>query len=403
MSLRKEVLHRLLLAKSILSPARSAAWEQPNAHAVARQVLNAHDAADLVFAAIADQQNRLPPKSKAPSMMEYLNSIDTTADKHTGYFIQLNEARNGLKHAGNLPNTNQWASVGEDVFEKLSSPCRATLNISLDEVDQSELLAGDEAKAYLSSSKRAKASQDFKLALEELGKALFVSLEETPDLGEIEVGRAKAEDALKLTAFGVSANDFLKLQQFLPRVSRIGSEPFETLWKQSEFGHPGNWREEALDFCISTYLNVALSIQNASPTPHAFPLWALYEYRVTAIQDDVEVWEDLVDEALEHVYADNARPFRTHKRYLKKGESIAVSASTRPFIFDDLSLGGQWIKRVRVSSGGFEGLVGLGPRRGDFVNLADVHIACIPSEWSKERFPDLSEMAWEEDPLAFSL
>ena len=116
MSLQKEVVHRLLLAKSISSPARTAPRGQPNAHLVARQVLNAHDAADLVFAAIADHQAALPSKRQAPPMMECLELISTKDEKHVGYFKQLNDVRNSLKHTGNLPNTNQWASVGEDVF-----------------------------------------------------------------------------------------------------------------------------------------------------------------------------------------------------------------------------------------------------------------------------------------------
>lgn len=84
MSLRKEVLHRLLLAKSILAAGRSAPLGQPNPHLVARQVLNAHDAADLVFASIADHQAKLGPTGKAPSMVDCLALIDSKTSKHAG-------------------------------------------------------------------------------------------------------------------------------------------------------------------------------------------------------------------------------------------------------------------------------------------------------------------------------
>lgn len=210
MALRKEVLQRLLLAKSILAPARTAPRGQPNEHVVARHVLNAHDATDLVFAAIADQQGKLPSKGPSPSMLQCLDLIESGAEKPSGYFKQLNDARNGLKHTGNLPNTSQWASVADDVFDKLSSICEATLGISLDTMDESELLNDDDAKAYLQAAKRARDSGDFKLALEEIARALWTSLTQMTGMF-IEVGRPKAEDALKLTAFGVSANDFLRL------------------------------------------------------------------------------------------------------------------------------------------------------------------------------------------------
>jgi hypothetical protein len=337
MSLRKEVLYRLLLAKSVLVPNTStmAAW--PNPYLVAKQLLNAHDAADLVFASIADHQRRLPAKNKAPSMLECLELIDSTTGKHTGYFKQLNDARNGLKHVGNLPNTNQWGTVGQDVFGKLSHLCSLTLGISLEDADESELLANDEVRTFLAEARTAVASQDFRLALQEIGKALFVSLEGAPDVGVIEVGRAKAEDALKLTAYGVSANDFLRLQEFMPLVSGLPRwttgerEPLEVRWVQSEFGHPGNWHEDVVDFCLRTCIHVALNLQGAPPIPYARKFSDFYRYRVTAKDDQVEVWEDLTDDAecMANVGADWSRPFRVHKRFLKKGDSVEVQALRR--------------------------------------------------------------------------
>jgi len=405
MTLRKEVLHRLLLAKSILSLGRNASYGQPNAHLVAKQVLNAHDAADLIFAAIADQQNKLPPERK-DSMMQCLEAIEITADRHKGYFKQLNDARNGLKHSGVLPNTNYWASVALDVFEKLSSICQATLNASLEDLDESDLLASDEARAHLAAAKLAKSSQDFKLALEEIGNALFVSLQYAPDVGGIQVGQPKAEDALKLTAFGVPANDFLRLQEFLPQIfhgewseSSNRWAPSEPLWKQTTYGHPGNWREDVIDFCIMACLNVALSIQNASPVPYAFEFAELYKYKVTARIDRVEVWDDLVEEN-EHTIqggSNSTRPSRTHNRFLNKGESVIVSGHTRPFVSEDVSLSGKSIKRVRLTYDLMSVLFAGAHTRAEFVNLEDVQISCVPTNLYRNYFPDLPEIPWEGD------
>jgi hypothetical protein len=411
MSLRKEVLHRLLLAKSILAGGRNAPSGQPNPHLVARQVLNAHDAADLVFASIADHQRKLGATGKAPSMVECLKLIDSKKSKHEAYFKQLNEARIGLKHVGNLPNTNQWATVAQDVFEKLSSLCQGTLNISLEELDESELLSNGEARAHLLAAKTARASQDFKVALEELAKALFIALEDAPGLGRIEVGRPKAEDALKLTAFGVSANDFLRLQEFLPAVSALPAGEhwqFEiegVLWKQSGFGHPGNWRDEVAGFCISTCLTVALSVQNAAPVPYAHEFSDVYKYKVTAAKDEVEVWEDLASEK-EHaaeVFSSKGRPSRTHKRFLKMGESVIVSPYAHPLVSEDQVASGESIKRVRVSYDPMSGLLPGHFQRAEFVSLADVDITCVPSELYTRWFPALPEIPWVEDPLAFRL
>jgi hypothetical protein len=90
----------------------------------------------------------------------------------------------------------QWSNVGVDTYDKISDICRKTLKTSLDEVDQSELLLNANAKAHFSSAKQARASGEFRLALEEIGKALFVSLDNALGLEGIRVGRPNAEDAL---------------------------------------------------------------------------------------------------------------------------------------------------------------------------------------------------------------
>jgi len=406
MKLRKEVLNRLLLAKSILSPAVNGLPGQTNAHVIARQVLNAHDAADLVFAAIADQQSKLSAKGRAPAMIECLDLIGTKGRKHAAYFKQLNDARNSLKHVGNLPSTQQWSRVTEDVSERLSSVCLSTLRVRLEDVDELEFLQSDDVKVHLRAARQYARSRDFRAALEETARALSVAFWEHPDHWTIRVGRADAGDALKLAAYGVPANDFLRLQEFLPMASRTGSEPLEVLWKQSQFGHPGNWREDVARFCINAALGVALGIQDASRAPSAIELRGLYEYKVTAIEDQVEIWEDLIRDHLQETHG-IARPFRIHKSFLAKGESITVSGYAEPLVSDDVSSTGESIKRVRVSPSNFDSIF---PRaRAGYVNLSQVRVTCVPHEYLKhkdtfgDRFQHLSEIPWEEDPLAFSI
>jgi hypothetical protein len=165
--------------------------------------------------------------------------------------------------------------------------------------------------------------------------------------------------------------------------------PLDVFWKQNGFGHPGNWREDVVEFCISTYLNVALSIQHAPSIPYAQEFSGLYKYKVTAKVDQVEVWEDLADEEehLSHVGSNNERPFRTHKRYLSKGTSVFVPALSQPLVSDDQSPSGEPIKRVRVSKDEIGSMYGLAtgfPGRAEFVDLDKVESrACRRSGLSR--------------------
>lgn len=394
MALKKEVVNRVLLAKAILSSFRGGTSSTANVYLIARRVLNAHDAADLVFAAIADHQNKLPAMARTPSMMESLKAIDA-ANKQVAYFTKLSKVRDGLKHVGNLPNTTEWADVTDDTFEKLSGLCLETLQQRFEDFDESELLDNSEVKEHLYLARLANENKDYKVALEEIGRALCVALDEQQDLIQTQVGEVNAEDALKLTGFGVSANDFLRLQEFLPKVSRFFSDPFTIVWDQSEFGHPGNWRPDIVEFCLGASLDIALRIQNVPSVPSALPFNSLYDYKITANNDDVEVWEDLI---ADHLDQQGRRRFRAHKRFLKKGESIEVTGHAKPFVSYDQSPQGKSIRRAMVSWESMRSL-SLGIAKAEFVNLRDVSIVCIPNLLSKRFLPDLLEMPWEDpDP-----
>lgn len=390
MTIRQEVIQRLLLAKSILAPYRFAPWAEPDSHTVAVQVMASHDAAYLVFAALADHQGKLNP-SKAPSMLKCLELIDLagTLEKPTTYFRDLNDVRNSLKHVGNLPNTKQWGRVGPVTYGKLSETCRACVSLSLDEIDESSLLRDPTVRAHLVDAKAAIAAREYKQALEEIGKALSVLLDTNAAVGNIFVGEPKAEDAIKLAGFGVPANDFLRLQEFLPRVNSLGDNPFVITWKQSQFGHAGNWREDAANFCLETFLQIAPRIQDARWIPNAIELWYCYEYKVTATEDNVEIWEEVRSSRI-------GEALQTKKKIseLQKEESKTFSAIHQPLVelwYDQVE--GELFRIVRLWNE--SAIIGLLPMR--FVLFDKVKITCVPKEWAHEELARLEEIPWQPD------
>lgn len=391
MTLRPEVIQRLLLAKSILAPYRFAPWNEPSDHDVAMQVLASHDAADMVFAAIADHQGKSTNKGpkRSPSMMEALALIDCGENltKPTTYVSQLNEARDSLKHRGIFPNTKQWGRVGQNTYERLSEVCRVCINLSLDQIDESALLRDPEVKNHLAAAKKAIDADEYKNALEEIAKALRMLLDSLPYLA-IQVGEAKAEDAIKLSGFGVRANDFLRLQEFLPETWSLG-DGFRVTWKQSGFGHPGNWREDVARFCLEAFLQIAPRIQDAKWIPGAIELFQLYGYKVTAKEDNVDIWVESrtydSDLVTKHVVG-----------HLHKGESRMFSSVRQPLVsdwFDEVASESLRIVRLRDNSD----FSGLFPASEHFVLFNKVIITCIPTDFMREHFPDLVEIPWSPD------
>src|SRR5262245_33122754 len=91
-----------------------------------------------------------------------------------------------------------------------------------------------------------------------LAQAMFFLFKERVGLRSLSVVRADPTDAIKLTGFGVHANDYLALQEFLPELQEASGSAPKVKWRQDKYGHPGNWHENTATFCLETFLDVAL-------------------------------------------------------------------------------------------------------------------------------------------------
>ena len=154
----------------------------------------------------------------------------------------------------------------------------------------------------------------------------------------------------------------------------------EIRWQQEKFGHPGNWTEEATDFCLRTFIHVAVRIQDADWIPGAIPFAVLYEHRVTALEDDVVLFKRPPLDA---------PPGPFEKYAMKKGESIVGHVEIRE---------GRLTRAL---------LRREGPQVIDFNNeelwgqiVRDkVRVTCVPrdSELIGEAFSNLPEIEWEPE------
>ena len=105
-------------------------------------------------------------------------------------------------------------------------------------------------KSLYDEARRSASQADYKTTLEKLAFALSIVFEKNAALRGFEAGNANTEDVIRVVGFGIHGNDFLALQQFLPRISRWRTDATSLTWNQSAFGHPGNWREDSAEFCF---------------------------------------------------------------------------------------------------------------------------------------------------------
>ncbi len=398
---RPETIQQLLFTKFLLSQMQLFPEAKPSSFSIAKKILITHDAAEIGIAAIADQIGALPNKNQR-YLMDYFAPIKDKMHPSRevagkSYCLQLNRARNNLKHGMLFPDPNQWVNVVDKIYSYLSDWCQEYLKISLDDIDNSILISNTEVKSLYDNAKKEFSNGNYQRVLELLAKAAYLLFEENSALRSLPVGVARAEDAIKLAAFGVHANDFLALQEFLPQVSKASDENVSIKWVQERFGHPGNWREDTALFCMNAFLDLALKIQNAGWIPGPIEFLAVYEHKIEAIKDGVEMWSEKWEDGFLP-----SSPKREVIKVLNRGESIRGMVSRHKetplnLLGSRNILGQANIKepeKISILSKEFgkEFLI-------VYVALQDVRITCVPreSDFVKEYLPDLPTIDMQLD------
>ena len=385
MPISQEVIDRLLIAKDFLEKIRVAPTSLPNRHTLAQYILSSHDAAELALAAVAHHLGALP-KSQ-----EYLMNYVSEIEKRTGeavpgktYFSQLNRVRSSIKHEGIFPEPQQWHRVGEKVYDHVTEWCEKYLGLSFPELDESALIADPSVRGWLEEAREAYAQKDFKGALEKLALAMTILFHENGALRNIPIGESRAEDAIKLATFGVPANDYLVLQYFMPRVSFSNAGP-TIRWEQYKFGHPANWTDTNLKFCLRTFVNLAVRIQDAQFIPAPIYFDWVYWHKVTALEDDVQIVGEQRESFL-------ASPKKIVARTLRKGESIYGNVQLKEISFSMLLQGSPVVPVIEFGNHA-EKLYGE-------IEAKRVKVTCVPldEDWTKKNFPDLPEIDFIPNP-----
>ena len=383
--LGQDIINRLLIAKYLLEEIRSLPIANPDRYTIARYILTAHDAAELSIAGIVHYLD-MSPKSAQTYLMDYFGLIKKEFPHSDApgrsYFSQLNTARNAIKHTGVFPDPQQWFRVGDKTYSYISDWCKKYLNISLEELDQSDMISDSDTKQYYENARASFLRGDYKNVLEILAMALFSIFEKNRALRNLLVGEPMAEDAIKLSAFGVHANEFLVLQEFLPKAYNSGiDDKINIVWEQEKFGHPGNWRQDAAEFCLKTFVNVALRIQDAGWIPGAISFNVLYEHKITALADKVEIVQERSKGILEPKE-------KVVIRTLSKGDTIRGMVEKKG---DPLMAALMQQKYTPILS-----FTNYEKKIWGEIEEDKVHVTCVPkkNKFVKQYFPNLPEQEY---------
>ncbi|MFH1733173.1 MAG: hypothetical protein ABIE92_00575 [bacterium] len=386
--INQSVIDRLLIAKNLLDKIRFLPLANPDRKTLAHHILISHDAAELAIAGIASYLDVTP---KDQYLLRYFQPIAEKANDGKdvpgkSYMSQLNDVRVAIKHKGLFPDPKQWSRVGENTYRYISEWCSKYLNISFDDLDESLMISDPDVKNRYGIAKKALSNDDYKGVLENLASALYSLFTSNRALRNLKVGTPHAEDALKLAAFGVHANEFLVLQEFLPSVYYSLLDGKEHInWIQEKHDHPANWRQDAAEFCLKTFVSIALRIQDAEWIPGAVDFDTVYDHKITALFDDVEIFTDGSGGLLEPKK-------RVVVRSLKKGESLRGKVEKKDRFVDQLVALklGQEYKSVLTFTNYEEMIIGK-------VEEDKIRVTCVPkdTELVRQHFAHLPELDYK--------
>lgn len=288
MPLPLEILNRLLTGKELLLTGASSLTPSSDPLLVARAILASHDASELIASAISEyvQAER---RSKVMGLMDYIVGIESASNSRfpgKQFFENLNRARVSFKHHGLLPNSQEFHQVLLRTEEHMNEVTLKYLGVSIGELDLSSLIADTSARSLYTEARDYFRQGLYKEALETIALALRDAVAATRLALTIVPGESDSQTALELTAYGVDPGAFQRMQEFLPKESFLEKG---WQWNTRDKGHPGNWREDTVSFCLKTFVDMVRKIQFAAYQPSAIDISFLFDDVVTAKRDGVLV------------------------------------------------------------------------------------------------------------------
>lgn len=392
--LSNDVLDRLLLSRSLIERFRY----QPVAdrHTIAAHVLAAHDAAELAIAALCSHKGA-SVKDRA-TFMDYFEPLAAATDstiKGKNYFSQLNTVRRDFKHQGITPDKDTWKYVTENTFSYIEIWCEEYLGVPFSSLDQSLLIKDPEVYSLYLSAWKFHDSESYKEALEKIASALDRVLRSQSAFRSIAVGRPKSEDAIFVMGLGISGPVFLALQEFLPEIGTYGPSKGNYIWKQSEFGHPGNWSSSRVRHCFKMFLDIAIRMQDAEWVLRPTERYLLFEFDVSPRNQDVLLTHEVPDlsphpgQVFVPIFTPTKlEPYTT----LKVGTSIQPQSVKLKTSTAEQLLSGK--RRIVMT-----GLVESEPWKEVYAPFDEVQVLCVPRkvDWVQEHYPHLTPIEWDPD------
>jgi hypothetical protein len=340
--LRDEVLQRVLLAKSLLHHGRRACEDRADLFEFARGLLLLHDAAEATLGAVADHLHARLEGNRY--LLDYFTLIEETdPDRrpvpYRHQMRNLNTVRNILKHQGIFPDRAANAHFPITVAALLEDLCRTYLGLDFEAVSLKGLVEDATVRGYVEEAERKMEGGSFEQALISLGYAMYHLVESSSLPWSRRVfGIQQTEErflftephstnySLKLLEHGIDPFTYHRFRNLTPRFAYDMEDKTVVYEWHKDFGHPANWTNRNVRFCLQFCIECALRVQRKPAFDYDILYYPdVYEDVITPTKDEVILWS--VPSTGVQPLGSAEVPQREPVFVLKRGESIVGWAS----------------------------------------------------------------------------
>jgi hypothetical protein len=307
--LHPDIVHRLSLAKQLLSDARRLSMFGQDKLSFARGLLCLHDGAEIVLATIATQLSC--PVGPKTSMLQY-PALITTRDPSTQSLLSLNDlnvltqTRNLIKHGGILPDRAFLAGIADRIAAMSQALLIHCLKLDIQSIWLLDAISDPQVKSWLQLSLRHIDETHWEPSLVATSHAMYHMLEKRAHnyssnlLHSIYPSRKRklnrtypfsTDYQVILLGYGVDPRQYAHFRTLTPITALDeDGQTVHTVWDKWH-GHDGNWTEANARWCLEFCIDCAYKVQSAEPDyPEPIPYLQMFVDEIRARSGDVQLF-----------------------------------------------------------------------------------------------------------------
>jgi len=307
MTLRLDVLSRLVLAKVLYVRGAAACGATQDKQGFAIGLLSLQDAVELALGALGDHVGASLPDHIG--FNQYFERIDTTiAPDKLPYRRELhaiNSLRVNIKHRGILPDVESCRHFPAVVLNFLTDICDKHMGLEFALVNLRDAIRDENARRLLVAAEEGIDHGQYKEGLELMAVAWFRAFEQQYAHGlsrllgqepsEVQFPEVRpVQIRLDLIEKGIDPFLYFRFKNLTPKVGRRqDTGELVTEWDIRSYGHPRNWTEQnarfANDFVVDALIKVQVEPNAAYTLIHYVQA---YVDKLEPVGEEVTFYED---------------------------------------------------------------------------------------------------------------